>query len=213
MLEKIQSRSKIQVELNLVSDLHVGAGVRADSTAMLPVVRRPSGQGMEFYIPGSALKGKLRHECTRLLKGLEVPNAEKVISGIFGSGGGGPEKQSKLRFMDSSGVQLKAPKIRYHASINKKGAAETFFSEEAIPEGSRVEFEIRGKNLKQWEVGVIVAGLQSLCDHYLGGGGSRGYGEFEISSICSDIGGQRVEKAALLGGLRSHLVEIGGKIA
>jgi CRISPR/Cas system CSM-associated protein Csm3 (group 7 of RAMP superfamily) len=60
--------------------LCVGAGGSSGSLADKPIVRNARGQ---LFIPGSQLKGRLRHECEKLLRGLgwfilESPKAEPL---------------------------------------------------------------------------------------------------------------------------------------
>jgi CRISPR/Cas system CSM-associated protein Csm3 (group 7 of RAMP superfamily) len=60
--------------------LCVGAGGSSGSLADKPIVRNARGQ---LFIPGSQLKGRLRHECEKLLRGLgwfilESPKAEQL---------------------------------------------------------------------------------------------------------------------------------------
>jgi CRISPR/Cas system CSM-associated protein Csm3 (group 7 of RAMP superfamily) len=60
--------------------LCVGAGGSSGSLADKPIVRNAKGQ---LLIPASQLKGRLRHECEKLARGLgwqifESPAAEKL---------------------------------------------------------------------------------------------------------------------------------------
>lgn len=66
-----EPQNSIQSEISLVaiieSALCVGAGGSTGSLADKPIVRNAQGQ---LLIPGSQLKGRLRHECEKLAKGL-----------------------------------------------------------------------------------------------------------------------------------------------
>lgn len=63
------------------SALCVGAGGSSGSLADKPIVRNSEGN---LLIPGSQIKGRVRHECEKLLRSLgweisESPNAEKMV--------------------------------------------------------------------------------------------------------------------------------------
>jgi len=67
------TQSAIQLTAYIDSALCVGAGGSTGSLADKPVVRTASGQ---LLIPGSQLKGRLRHECEKLARGLGWPICE-----------------------------------------------------------------------------------------------------------------------------------------
>jgi CRISPR/Cas system CSM-associated protein Csm3 (group 7 of RAMP superfamily) len=154
---------------------------------------------MEAYIPGSSLKGKLRHACAQLLGSFGAETG--FIDEIFGSA----ERESKLRFFDSGGVVLEAPEVRYHASLNDMGTVENFFSAEAVPRGKKFGLKIAGKNLEPWQFGLLVAGLKALVDRGMGGECSRGYGTFAVQKISVTLDGKPWEERALLEELRKKL--------
>ncbi|HID29918.1 MAG TPA: hypothetical protein EYP19_07935 [Desulfobacterales bacterium] len=200
-LEKVKSKTTLDVELCLLEDLHVGSGGKGDSIAQLPIVREPSKKGVEAYIPGSSLKGKLRHECSRLLRGLGI-DPEEIIDEIFGC----EKNQSKLRFFNSDRVPLKVPEVRYHASLNPMGTAQNFYSLEAVPRGEKIRFKIQGKNIDPWQTGLLIAGLKSLADRGMGGWCSRGYGAYRLEKISVEVDGRLWEKPALLKALEEKIL-------
>lgn len=71
-LENISSDSLVEIPLSLTIDtaLCVGAGGSTGSLADKPIIRNAQGQ---LLIPGSQLKGRLRHECEKLARGLGWP--------------------------------------------------------------------------------------------------------------------------------------------
>ena len=87
------------------SALCIGAGGSSGSLADKSVVRNAAGQ---LIIPGSHLKGRLRHECEKLARALQLPVSESpnpglmmqtpncVISAIFGN----PVTASRLTIDD-----------------------------------------------------------------------------------------------------------------
>jgi CRISPR/Cas system CSM-associated protein Csm3 (group 7 of RAMP superfamily) len=68
-LDKLTSNQVETIELTAIIDtaLCVGAGGSSGSLADKPIVRNAEGK---LLIPASQLKGKLRHECEKLAKGL-----------------------------------------------------------------------------------------------------------------------------------------------
>ncbi|MEO1428366.1 MAG: RAMP superfamily CRISPR-associated protein [Cyanobacteria bacterium J06633_8] len=68
-LDNLSSKGTKKINLTAVIDtaLCVGAGGSTGSLADKPIVRNAQGQ---LLIPGSQLKGRLRHECEKLARGL-----------------------------------------------------------------------------------------------------------------------------------------------
>lgn len=68
-LDNLSSKATKTISLTAVIDtaLCVGAGGSTGSLADKPIVRNAQGQ---LLIPGSQLKGRLRHECEKLARGL-----------------------------------------------------------------------------------------------------------------------------------------------
>ncbi len=64
----------MQVEIELSATLEtpfsIGTGAMADSVADKPLVKDAAGRP---FIPGSSLKGQVRHKCERIIRALVVP--------------------------------------------------------------------------------------------------------------------------------------------
>lgn len=71
------SSNSIPITACIDSALCVGAGGSSGSLADKPIVRKANGQ---LYIPGSQLKGRLRHECEKLARGLQWPVCESPVA-------------------------------------------------------------------------------------------------------------------------------------
>jgi CRISPR/Cas system CSM-associated protein Csm3 (group 7 of RAMP superfamily) len=111
---------ELQVTVQIETPLNIGSGALADALADKPLVRDAQGCPL---IPGSALKGKVRHECERIARALispwlwacEPPLADKMcrdnpcpICRVFGA----PWHPSPLTFDDlvlNLHKELKAP--------------------------------------------------------------------------------------------------------
>lgn len=70
------SRASIPLTALIDSALCVGAGGSSGSLADKPIIRAADGR---LLIPGSQLKGRLRHECEKLARGLGWPICESPV--------------------------------------------------------------------------------------------------------------------------------------
>ncbi|MBE7384517.1 MAG: CRISPR-associated protein Csm3 [Leptolyngbya sp. SIO1E4] len=71
-----QQTDSLQLTALIDSALCVGAGGSSGSLADKPIIRNGQGQ---LLIPGSQLKGRLRHECEKLARGLRWPICESPV--------------------------------------------------------------------------------------------------------------------------------------
>lgn len=170
------------------SALCIGSGGSSGSLADKPIVRNAAGT---LIIPGSHLKGRLRHECEKLARGLgltvsESPNAGMmmqtqscVISAIFGR----PDSASRLLVDDliceAKRDELPSEVIRPGVTINRqRGTAEDeklYFIETSPPnQGLRFTGSIHLIRPPDYAFPLIVAGLCHIPA--LGGSKSAGLG-------------------------------------
>jgi len=212
--ERIQSSEPAVIAIRLVfnSPPSVAAAGALSGTAQRTVQRNARGQ---FIIPGSHVKGKLRHSCERLLRALgapvcESPRAQKMCREtqcpacrIFGS----PAVPSPLRFRDlvaelgePADEWRVAPGLRTMVSLNrrKQTAAEgKVFSVETAPHYSGLEFSntaaITGALCSQAEVKAVLAGLKLVTGW--GGLTSRGLGWAINVEAQANLGGVPVAPA------------------
>lgn len=80
-LSNLNSVEKHQITAIIDTALCVGAGGSSGSLADKPIIRNSEGN---LLIPASQLKGRLRHECEKIARGLgwaicESPNAGKMV--------------------------------------------------------------------------------------------------------------------------------------
>ena len=63
---------QVEIELKVTFDtpFSIGTGAMADSVADKPLIK---DAGRRPVIPGSSLKGKVRHECERIIRALITP--------------------------------------------------------------------------------------------------------------------------------------------
>jgi len=77
LLDTCRDTHTIGLTAQIDSALCVGAGGSSGSLADKPIIRGANGQ---LLIPGSQLKGRLRHECEKLARGLGWPICESPVA-------------------------------------------------------------------------------------------------------------------------------------
>lgn len=150
----------IHLTIEIDTALSVGAGGTSGVLADKAIVRTQLG---ELLLPGSQLKGRLRHACEMLANTAQIPicraprpeemcphapaiSAPCPICQIFGSPGyAGPLTFSDLIYADlAGGDAIRPPSIRPGVSINRRrGTAEDqrLFYTETSPPGGLIHFD------------------------------------------------------------------------
>jgi CRISPR/Cas system CSM-associated protein Csm3 (group 7 of RAMP superfamily) len=190
---------RISLRVTCASPPSVGAGGTGGTLADKVVVRDGYGR---FILPGSQVKGKLRHACEQLLRAYEVPlcrapspeamcpNADDVeppclLCRVFGS----PGDRSRLHFHDLPAVALDAPPETLRAMVSLNRARRTaqegrLFLVETAPHVQGLEFAgedaVTGFVSEAAHVHLLLAGFQLLFAW--GGGSTRGLGWGEVAA-------------------------------
>lgn len=200
---------RFDISITTLSALSVGAGGSSGTLADKSIVRNGRGQPI---IPGSQLKGRLRHAAEALLRGIgsdvpdvfaENPPDDGLIAAIFGV----PQRRSPLRFNDlvcvvESSMARELAEIRPSVSVNRRrGTAEDarLFYQEAAHADLVYQGSINGRLEKLEHVALLWAALQ-LCRRW-GGGSSRGFGWAAIDAGVT-WGGRSCDPAELHAALR-----------
>jgi CRISPR/Cas system CSM-associated protein Csm3 (group 7 of RAMP superfamily) len=200
-LSTLINQSNIQsytLTATISSALSVGAGGSAGSLADKPIVRNGSG---DMIIPGSHLKGRLRHECEKIARSLhwEVsrsPNPRNmvgnynipqqtetsrhcIISSIFGDA-----SQASCLLIDdlicqTNRADLPTEVIRPGVTINRRRRTaedQKLYLLETSPPNLDLKFigKIHLINPPQYATALICAGLKHI--NALGGSKSAGLG-------------------------------------
>lgn len=202
LIYKIIQKGKI----TLLSGLHIGDSKESADIGGVdsPVVRRKDNN--EPYIPGSSLKGKLR-SLLEVANGenanSKFQNSTSDIGKLFGTAGdnGRPsriivrdaylQKESAARLRDSSYTDMPYTEIKFENVINRiDGKAEHPRQQERVPAGAEFNTEfviniiaenaVEANELKDKYLNLLKKGIQLLEKDYLGGSGSRGYGQVKI---------------------------------
>lgn len=179
--------------IDVLTGLHIGAG-GAGGIGLVdnPVIRDPLTR--QPMVPGSSLKGRLRHALETLLSNGKHPEVIRLF-------GGAPEDQdtglTRLYVRDSmltadSAKLLEATEteglyveVKTENIIDRvTGAAQNPRQSERLPAGSKLTMELvyNCYELDQASDDLLnlKAAIDFVEDEYLGGSGSRGYGRVSL---------------------------------
>lgn len=201
-VRKLIKKISYQYEMELITGLRIGDSKESVEIGGVdaPVVRRKDNQ--QPYIPGSSIKGKIR--CLlELAYGInansECRNTGHIVQQLFGAAeskdGKNPNIPSRLivrdayltndwakKLKNSEFTDMPYTEVKAENKINRlTGTADAPRFFERIPAGAKfnVEFLINifdGDNENEL-TGLLEKGIELLQMDYLGGSGSRGYGQ------------------------------------
>lgn len=211
----IYGKIKIKGKILAKTGLHIGASKEVGEIGGLdmPVIRDPITDFP--YIPGSSLKGKMRSLFERFMMKegtlkLESIGEAKIhvcnnpdckICRLFGSSTRDSNIPSRLIVRDSfltadskkklENIEspLRYTELKWENVINRITSEANPRQIERVPAGTEFEFEIiyniENKNHLKDDLEDLFLSMKLLEDDYLGGHGSRGYGQiiFEIKAI------------------------------
>ncbi len=203
---KLQAKLFISGKIELKTGLHIGGSSTALDIGGIDSNVIKTAAGVPF-IPGSSLKGKMRSLLEKS-RGLEKLCADTTgdnadISRIFGLPGDKSEIGFTTRlfvrdtFLDKfdfedkkesefSELELEYTEGKWENTIDRANSAANPRQLERVPAGAMFDFnmmyniynEIDVKNLE-----TVITGMRLLQDDYLGGSGSRGYGQIEFKNL------------------------------
>lgn len=200
----------IQGKIVCKTGLHIGGSSDAiDIGGSDNVIIRDSVTGNP-YIPGSSLKGKLRFltelndkESAQSVisnngKPSDDPNC--IAAKLFGISA--DESQSELKFPtrtivrdaypDAETLELwnneelvRGAELKYENNINRINSGATPRNIERVPKGSKFDFEIVFSVYEgdDENISYLLDAMRLLEDNYLGGSGSRGFGQIKFENI------------------------------
>lgn len=211
-MDNFIGRLFINGKIKVLSGIHIGTGI-AGGIGLIdnPVIRDPISK--RPYIPGSSLKGRLRHALWDLTPDAVPDEVPEEVARLFGTapknensrndnasnnGSGGSrllvrdsllttDSISKLEQMDTTSLFVE---VKTENCIDRAtGTAKDPRQMERLPAGTDLEFEFvyNCDNLEHFEEDLrnLQAAMKFVEDEYLGGSGSRGYGKinFEIDGL------------------------------
>lgn len=196
-MNKLTKKIRINTTIELITGLHIGGS--SDNVEIggidNPVIKIATKDNQP-YIPGSSLKGKMRCLLEQIAGSAEVGgNCE--INNLFGCSR--TNQPSKLIVRDAMLQEESAEKLRNCDNLDMpytegkwenvihriNGTAEHPRQTERIPAGAffNIEFVINvwDNDDEQVLINLLEKGINALENDYLGGSGSRGYGQILFS--------------------------------
>ena len=196
---------KIQTSITLVTGLHIGGS--SDNVEIggidNPVIKLAT-RGNEPYIPGSSLKGKMRCLLEQAAGAPKVGMDQKV-NNLFGitesrtlNTDNKPSKlivrdailskESKEALLACDNLDMPYTENKWENVIDRtKGVAEHPRQSERVPAGAvfNAEFvlNIWDDDNEQELMALFEKGIRLLENDYLGGSGSRGYGQIKFGEF------------------------------
>jgi CRISPR-associated protein Csm3 len=204
-MEKLVKKIKIQTSITLVTGLHIGGS--SDNVEIggidNPVIKLAT-RGNEPYIPGSSLKGKMRCLLEQAAGAPKVGMDQKV-NNLFGitesrtlNTDNKPSKlivrdailskESKEALLACDNLDMPYTENKWENVIDRtKGVAEHPRQSERVPAGAvfNAEFvlNIWDDDNEQELMALFEKGIRLLENDYLGGSGSRGYGQIKFGEL------------------------------
>lgn len=198
-MKQLVKKIKIRTSLELRSGLHIGGSSENVEIGGIdnPVIKIATKDGQP-YIPGSSLKGKMRCLLEQI-SGTAKVGGNTEIDNLFGGADAKNPNPSKIIVRDAyltedsikllrSNDNLDMPytEAKWENVIDRvKGTAEHPRQSERVPAGVSfdVEFVINVWNCDKEDdlLALLKKGMKALENDYLGGSGSRGYGQIAFS--------------------------------
>ena len=204
-MKQLIKKIKIQTSITLVTGLHIGGS--SDNVEIggidNPVIKLAT-RGNEPYIPGSSLKGKMRCLLEQAAGAPKVGMDQKV-NNLFGitesrtlNTDNKPSKlivrdailskESKEALLACDNLDMPYTENKWENVIDRtKGVAEHPRQSERVPAGAvfNAEFvlNIWDDDNEQELMALFEKGIRLLENDYLGGSGSRGYGQIKFGEF------------------------------
>ena len=200
----------IQGKIVCKTGLHIGGSSDAiDIGGSDNVIIRDSVTGNP-YIPGSSLKGKLRFltelndkdSAQSVIDNEGKPSDDVNCIAVKLFGISADENQKELKFPtrtivrdaypDDETLQLwdnesliSGAELKYENNINRINSGATPRNIERVPKGSKFDFEIVFSVYEgdDENISYLLDAMRLLEDNYLGGSGSRGFGQIKFEEI------------------------------
>ena len=204
-MKQLVKKIKINTSITLITGLHIGGNSENVEIGGIdnPVIKLAS-KGDVPYIPGSSLKGKMRCLLEQAAGAPKVGLDEKV-NNLFGitenkaiNTSNQPSKiivrdamlsdDSKKMLLDCDNLDMPYTENKFENVIDRvKGIAQHPRQTERVPAGAEfcAEFIINiwDDDDEQEMMALFEKGIRLLENDYLGGSGSRGYGQIKFGEM------------------------------
>ena len=204
-MKQLVKKIKINTSITLITGLHIGGNSENVEIGGIdnPVIKLAS-KGDVPYIPGSSLKGKMRCLLEQT-EGASNVGLNKDINNLFGitkndSIGIKDNLPSKLIVRDAiltedsksyllgcDNLDMPYTENKYENTIDRVTAKANPRNMERVPAGAEFNAEFI---IKVWDdddenelIAMFEKGIRLLENDYLGGSGSRGYGQIKFGEM------------------------------
>lgn len=204
-MKQLVKKIKINTSITLITGLHIGGNSENVEIGGIdnPVVKLAS-KGDVPYIPGSSLKGKMRCLLEQAAGAPRVGLDPKVnnLFGITESRADNTSNQpskiivrdailsedSKKMLMECDNLDMPYTENKFENVIDRvKGIAQHPRQTERVPAGAKFNAEfvlnIWDDDDEQELIALFEKGIRLLENDYLGGSGSRGYGQIKFGEM------------------------------
>lgn len=197
-MEKLVKKILVSTKLTVVTGLHIGGSKDSVEIGGIdnPVIKVATRKNQP-YIPGSSLKGKMRCLLEQV-NGATAVGKSEIVNNLFGYASN--NQPSKLIVRDAyltadsveklvaASLDMPYTENKYENTIDRvKGKAEHPRQSERVPAGAEFDVEMvinvwdndKANELKQ----LLQQGIALIENDYLGGSGSRGYGQVKFGEL------------------------------
>jgi CRISPR-associated protein Csm3 len=204
-MKQLVKKIKINTSITLITGLHIGGNSENVEIGGIdnPVIKLAS-KGDVPYIPGSSLKGKMRCLLEQAAGAPKVGLDAKVnnLFGITESKANNTTNQpskiivrdamlsddSKKMLLDCDNLDMPYTENKFENVIDRvKGIAQHPRQTERVPAGAEFNAEfiinIWDDDKEEELMALFKKGIQLLENDYLGGSGSRGYGQIKFGEM------------------------------
>ena len=198
-MEKLVKKIRINTTLEILTGLHIGGSSENVEIGGIdnPVIKI-STKDNQPYIPGSSLKGKMRCLLEQV-EGAAKVGGNEMVNNLFGfQKTNQPSKvivrdaclttESEKALKTCDNLDMPYTEGKWENVIDRiKGIAEHPRQSERVPAGAQfaVEFVINvwDDDNEQVLLDMLKRGLRLIENDYLGGSGSRGYGQVKFGEL------------------------------
>ena len=200
-MNKLVKKIKINTTIELITGLHIGgSGDNVEIGGIDNPVIKIATKDNQPYIPGSSLKGKMRCLLEQIAGNPKV-GGNPEIDNLFGASDAKNPSPSKIIVRDAFLTEQSADSLRNCDNLDMpytegkwenvidrvKGTAEHPRQSERIPAGVFFDVEfilnIWDDDVENDMMNLFDKGIRALENDYLGGSGSRGYGQIKFGPM------------------------------
>ncbi|TFH46923.1 MAG: hypothetical protein E4G94_01305 [ANME-2 cluster archaeon] len=148
----------------------------------------------KYVLPGTSVKGAIRHRALKILKTLEIDDAQERIYNLFGDAGKNIVSKKGRVLIEEKNIKMVYPEIQNRIKIDRftGGTIKTalfnsmpLWSKDHHDESVTIIIKIR--NYKEWEAGLMLHVLKDLWSEDLPIGGEKNIGRGILKGICACI--------------------------